>query len=194
MTFTNMLPEIQAMAANMCKGWGNKFEVNELVNEAWMRSSTKEIIDAPLIMRAAYCDMLDYIRNNVGREHYYVKGEKKKSPHRFKLVSNYDSDHDDCRSSSEYKNPYSIFDGEKYEEGYASIDNKELISVLLSNVSTKKATAIVHYYLEDKNLVETGTLMKRSNCTISTMLKQARTELVEAAANIGIDSGDIIGR
>lgn len=190
MNFIEMLPQIRYVAAKMCKKWGNIFAVDELVNEAWIKSIDKNHIDAPLIIKTAKCDMVDYIRMSIGRNNYISKktGNVTSRP---KHVTNYDSYWQD-NSTIENTRGNSIFDGEFTDPGFDEIDNKELIDIILSKVTYRKAVAMVNYYLEEHNLVTSGEIMGISNSHFCNILKSGRAEFLKAVGEMELNPSDIL--
>lgn len=186
MTFVGMIGKIQAMAYGIAKQWGDKFAVNELVNEAWIGSLRSSHTDAPLIMRAAQCDMMDYIRTHTGRKSRYEglydkrynRMVKKMTP---QLITNVDARHDD---KYEHRNWNSFFDSEFFngaacDKNLKKLENNELIELLLSTTTTVNATAMIHYYLEEKSLIETGEAMGKSSTHVCNILKKGRKRCKE---------------
>jgi len=185
MNFVDMLPKIQAMASNMCKKYDGKFAVDELVNEAWLGSLRNEHKDAPLIMRAAQLDILDYIRSHLGRKEN--KGlYDKRCKHAVKRgVPNFITNVDD--NNNEYTHGYSWLDGRYVDRSFIDIDNRELIQLLLKKTTAQTAESMIHYYLNDNSLVEAGKKMHLSDSTICTILRRGREELKAKAEDIGLD-------
>ncbi len=191
MTFVGMIGKIQAMACGIAKQWGDKFAVNELVNEAWVESLRNSHTDPPLIMRAAQCDMMDYIRTHVGRKYYVRNGKKVGGIFKPKYMTNLDTDSD---NKYEHMRGNSFFDRRGYsylDKNLKKLENKELIELLLSTTTTRNATAMVHYYLEEHNMKEAAALMGIKECTMSSVLKKGRKRCKEVVDILELSFAEI---
>ena len=50
--FEELMIELKSLAIRISKNWGNKFEIDELINEAWILNNHKnEKIDKPLVIK-----------------------------------------------------------------------------------------------------------------------------------------------
>jgi len=154
-TFIGMLDSIRSMAYGLTKKWGHRFSVDELVNEAWIRSLRHDFYDAPLIMRRAKLNMIDYVREQIGRNYFYRHGEKiariKPIP---KHITNIDSDEN---------NVSSVLDGKYEDKNLLRLENCEILMKLILNKSSQKnLDAIMLYYFEEKTFKEISIMRKRS--------------------------------
>lgn len=187
-TFVEMIKNIQGLAHNICQYWGHRFDVDELVNEAWMRSKDRDHTDPPLIMRAAKMDMIDYIRKVVGRKSYYLKGKKIPATKRINFITNCDS-----FKEEEGNNGHSILEKVYHDKSFDEVDNKELISVILSKLFSRQAEIIVNYYLEERNLTESSEMIGVGQSRGSTFLKQSRKECLDILKQLDLDQQSVIG-
>jgi len=62
------MDEIRIVAASLVNKWNHIFEIDELINEAWMRLGDEEFETLNRLKTAVHCDMIDYIRSIVGRK------------------------------------------------------------------------------------------------------------------------------
>ena len=187
-TFVDILPKIQAMAHNLCKKWGDKFQTDELVNEAWMRGRKTGFTDAPLIMRRAKFDIQDYIRHVIGREVFMVNGEKRERVHKIpRMITNIDSYKDSADDHTGHGT--GLLDGEYVDHGLERLENDEIITKLvLSEPDEKKIEVVRLYYLEEMMLKEIGEKLGHGEPHICNTLKKGlsicrekakRMELIE---------------
>lgn len=162
-TFIEILDSIQAMAYGLTRQWGNRFSVDELVNEAWIRSLRQNFYDAPLIMRRAKLNMIDYAREQIGRNYFYRYGEKitrvKLIP---KHITNVDSD--ECNSGS-------VLDGKYEDKNLLRLENCEILTQLIFNESNQKyLDSIMLYYFEEKTFKEIAVIRNRSTYYIHNLV------------------------
>lgn len=186
MTFMGMIGSIQAMAYGVAKQWGNRFAVDELVNEAWIKSLRNCHTDPPLIMRAAKLDMIDYIRTHVGRKYNTRNGKKVGGIFKPKYHTNL---MDGGRDGWAHPNTY--FDGEYYDKNFKNLENDELIESLLSATTTKRATAMIYFYIKGNSLVETGLLLGKSDTNICNLLTKGRADCKEKLVCMKLEYAEI---
>ncbi len=186
MTFVGMIGSIRAMAIGLAKQYGEIFAADELVNEAWMESLRNCHTDPPLIMRAAKMDMLDYIRTHIGRKYYFRNGKRIGGIWKPQYITNIDAGRDEEMAHSN-----SYFDGEQCDDNLKNLENDELIDVLLSATTTRRATALIYYYLGDNNLVETGAILGKSECHICSMIKQGKKDCRKALEHMELIHAEI---
>lgn len=159
MTFVDMIDKIQAMACNMCKKWDHRFAVDELVNEAWIGSLSSETEDAPLIMMRAKFDMIDYIRSHVGRTN-----KVKPIP---KFLTNYDSPAD----NQDYGRRNSFFDGEYEDKNLLSLENEELLGMILKSPTGRQLSIMKLYYFEAMTMNDVGEELGIGESSVSNRIK-----------------------
>ena len=164
--FEESIPELRQIAYRVASKWGKMFSLDEIVNEAWLSSGCKkdELIDKPLLLRTAHLDMIDYIREKVGR-----KSLKKKKP---KYITNLDTH---MGTDGEYpaNNFLDLLLGRE-DKGYKNLEDKDLINHILSEPTIKQAQVLRKYFLEGKTLGEVGReLGDIKECTVSTHKKKA---------------------
>jgi len=149
--FEELIPEITRMAKNMTRLWDNKFETNELVNEAWIRRRKLNSIDIPLVLRRARFDMIDYIRKEVGRSD------------RPKYLTN-------IYNGKENENNF--FDVKYIDKNLSGLENEELINFLLNDISDREETVIRKFFLDGKRLKEIGNEIERLDCPNKSFRKE----------------------
>jgi len=167
--FEEVLPAITAVASHLSYVWQRKFEVDELVNEAWIRGSDVKQADAPLLVSRAKLDMIDYIRHQLGRVGTYLyKGQvKHKKPHPV-YITNLDSE-----AQEEFNHPNSFFDGEKTDKNLEHLENEELLmKLLLHEPSPEQLASIFYHYFEEMTLREVGGILNRSESNICQLVKK----------------------
>lgn len=187
MTFMNMLNQIKLMASTMSKYWNDKFSADELVNEAWISSLRHNFTDAPLIMRRAKLDMMDYIRRQVGREYFYNKNGKvaRKTPVP-KHFTNQDGGCDKYgdEPSGHHRNN-SIFDGRYMDNNLLRLENNELLAkLILSEPTEQQLDAITLYYFNNKSLKEIGVMRGKSESRICAVIKDGIKRCTEKAVKM----------
>ena len=169
--FVDMINEIQSIAKKMSYNWSGYFVTDELVNEAWIRSLRSTNLSAPaLIIKRAKYDMVDYIREKMGREYIYVDGKKvKKRGIEIFKQKHYTGFH---RDDGELTHFDSIFDRPVEDKNFLSLENKELIDILLEELTEKQLRSISLYYFEEKTYKETSEVMNNKECSSFKLVKK----------------------
>ncbi len=163
--FENLVPEITNIAKGLSSFWNNKFEVNELVNEAWIKRKRLKSTDIPLILRRAKFDMIDYIRCQEGRlQSIDENGKKRYKPKHITNIVFIDDNNEEQKAF--------IFDRPVEDKSFLSLENKELIDILLEETTDREETVIRKYFLEEKSLKEVGKEMSRLRCRMGSSLKR----------------------
>lgn len=181
MIFIDMIKPIQAMACGIAKHWNYKFDVDELVNEAWIRSLRYDFSDVPLIMRRAKMDMIDYIRKQMGRRKYNLK-----------FITNADEVlciADNERHGDHYLSGRSIFDVPHEDKNLLGMEQKELIKLLLTNPTPQQLAIMFHYYFDEMTLKETARLIGKSEPRISCVVRDGLERCREGAQKLEL--GDV---
>lgn len=191
--FIDVIDAIESAAKKMSFQWGGYFAPNELVNEAWIKSLKSNLFTPALIVRRAKFDMIEYIREQMGREYAYVDGRKvkrvKKRGIEIFKQKHYTGFH--SREDGTFTHYDSIFDKPVIDKGLFRLENNELIRLLLSATATSSATAMIHYYLWDKNLIGTGVAMAKSGSHVCTLLKRGRTRCNEVVKELELHFAEI---
>lgn len=179
--FIDVIVAIESTAKKMSFQWGGYFAPNELVNEAWIKSLKSNLFAPALIVRRAKFDMIEYIREQMGREYAYVDGKKvkrvKKRGIEIFKQKHYTGFH--SREDGTFTHYDSIFDKPVIDKNLLKLENKELIDLLLSTTTTRNAIAMVHYYLEDHNMKSAAAMMGITEGTMSFVLKKGRKRCKE---------------
>jgi len=190
-TFIDMLSKIQEMAYGLCKKWRFRFSVNELVNEAWIKSLEENHTSAPLIMMAAKLDMIDYIRTQVGRENVDKSQDKKckyyRKKGRIKFFTNCELKDDENIHAD------NILDVSYIDKNFMVMENNEIIEKLLSlyTPSQKHTNAMTYYYLHSKSLVQTGEMIGLRDTTVCNLLKKSIIECKTAIKCMDLEYAEI---
>lgn len=176
--FKNSIPEIRKIALRVNSNFGHKFEIDELVNESWIRGEFGDReIDIPILLREAYFRMIDYTRFVTGRKYRYDKDGVKKEIKlkRPKYLTNLDTDNDE-REPGNNLDSFLDMKCSVMDEGCEAVDNKDLMDYIISESepTTKQAQVLRKHFLEGKTLGEVGKeLGGIKECTVSTHKKRA---------------------
>jgi RNA polymerase sigma factor (sigma-70 family) len=184
MTFVDKIKDIQAMACNITKLWGGRFSVDELVNEAWIRNLRYNFSDAPLIMRRAYMDMIDYIRQQVGRNKFISHG---KCRTRVKPIPKHITGMEFVTNGRGKECHSTLFDIPYKDKNLLRLENNEiLLKLLLSQPTTRQLQVMIAYFFEEKYLREIAKLLGRSECNLSKLIKKGIERCRSAPCLTGI--------
>jgi len=169
-SFKEALPQLRALANKIVERWGDEFEVDELVNEAWILSEHKdEAIDLPLLLRTVHLDMIDYVRKRIGR-----KQLKAKRPKYITNTTDSDSQRDNPENGHQNDFLSSYFSiADNWNEEF---ENRDLIEFLLSVTPPKQTEVLRKYFLEQKSLIEVGKELGLADSSICN-LKKAGLEI-----------------
>lgn len=163
--FEKLIPEITKIAKRMSSFWNNKFETNELISEAWIKGRNLNFTNTPVILRRAKFDMIGYIREQTGRIKLCdKKGHKSKYKVKYKpkYITNIGYEEDS----------YGVLDGNYIDTNLLGLENKELINILLEEISETEKIVIEKYFLEEKSLKEIGRAMNRIRCSRGKHIKR----------------------
>lgn len=164
--FTQLLPELREIAKNLCKFYRNQFVIDELINEAWIRSDFKEEkADIALILRSAKLDMIDYIRCCVGRDFYFIKGERIKNNKRRQLyLTNIDWEnniHSNFLLEQEYQ-----------DRALRNLEDKEIALRFLNSIeSEKQKEATILFFFGEYTYKEVGEMLKKHESSVFKLVK-----------------------
>jgi RNA polymerase sigma factor (sigma-70 family) len=192
--FIEYLPHIRHAADKVAKKFGNVFVVDELVNEAWIRGRNANRPNQSQFVSRAIWDMKDYVRSLFGRN---VEGSDKRCKRlnaRANILTlngrpSFFTNADGAYDNGKVRN--SLFDIPVYNKDLLRLENKELVKILLDQTSTQNLEAMVSYYLEGNDLVETGKAIGRNQSTVSTYLKRGRQRCLEVVKEMGLEYVDI---
>jgi len=161
-SFIDMLTEISVIANGMSLNWDKLFATDELVNEAWIRSlKTNDYIPSYILRRARF-NMIEYIREMMGREYLYVDGKKikkKKKNMKPKHITGFQSDQEDTHDNG-------FFDRPVEDRGLLSLENKEILQLILAEPTKKQLDAILMYYFSPHDMKTTGKILGCAECTV----------------------------
>jgi RNA polymerase sigma factor (sigma-70 family) len=160
-TFLDEYDRILMVEKEIAKNYRNKFEPEELLNEAWIRIKDDSSKPISLLLKSIKCDTLDYIRKQIGRIH----NGSKKNPHSVKPHPQYITNMD-----SKYSNIF--FDIPKEDTNLNHLENKEYVQYILSHLKNKKQIKMIKkYYLEEKKLKEIGALFHMGDANVCSIIK-----------------------
>ena len=173
--FKDAIKELREVASKISDIWGQLFEIDELVNEAWIRCPFKdEGVDIALLLRTAKLDMLDYIRSQLGRKKYYRNGEVKNGTNKRPfLITNlqYLNDNEKIKENPHYT---TVLDKGEKDKDLDRIEKKEELLKFLMHVPSKKhRNALMLYYLEEKPLAEVAGIVGKAESTALAWIKKA---------------------
>jgi len=163
--FEDMIEEIQVIAKIIITRFGDQFDVNELVNEAWLKGRNYSFLTENNIRKRAKWDMLDYIRKQEGRDDpYFYKGKKVERKPKIKLLTN--------AEIQEKERIINLFDKPVKDENLLKLENEELLVKLLATTNPKETKAMFHYYKKGELMKEIGEAMNLNESRISILIKK----------------------
>ncbi|MFW6009351.1 MAG: sigma-70 family RNA polymerase sigma factor [archaeon] len=144
------------------KRFNDRYEVDELVNEVWLKGDIHKV-DIYNVKTRAYWDMIDYIRR--------IEGRKGTFREKTLLLTN--------RTSVDDKENYfdKIIDSRL--NCIQTFLNKEQVKKFISILPEKKKNIIKKYYLRGMNLKDIGKIYNVKGSTISKIKKQSIEEIRE---------------
>jgi len=151
--FADITIQAKSLTARFCP---RIFEVDELINEAWIRGFNSNRPNKAQFLKRSYWDMQDYIREKMGRS---VKK-------RDKLVANSVFEKDGKITN--------LFEIAACEEEFNRIDNRELLELLLKEISYLKLETIKYYFMEEKTLNEISKIYGVADNAICNRIREAK--------------------
>jgi DNA-directed RNA polymerase specialized sigma24 family protein len=186
--FIKHLSQIKYVANKVADKFGGYIVVDELVNEAWLRGINSDRRSKYQFIQRAAWDMKDYVRSLFGRTEYSYKGKIVPTKKRPSFITNCEPVTDDDNNEITHGRGHSIFDGKIFDKNLFNLENKELIVILMDRTTTQSAEALVDYYLNEHELIETGKYMHRSPPTISQYLKKGRADCLLAVKEMDLEN------
>jgi RNA polymerase sigma factor (sigma-70 family) len=168
------------------KYFPDKYEVDELVNEVWLKGKIQKLDDVRFVAKRAYFDMIDYIRSIDGR--HVMRGGEYKKP-----VKGFTNQHDMYKFSKFPDNEQDFFDTLP-SKGRTDIEvmiDKEQVEYILSCLPKREVEVLRTYYFGEKNLRETGEELGITECRVSAIRKSA-LQLTAIAAKLCREYPDIL--
>ena len=144
----------------------SKFEIDELVNEVWLRGSIHNLKSIKYVSARAYFDMIDYARTQNGR-----KGTDK---YEFNQFTNL---HDICSNNSDTLEQDYFHMVESKNNHVEDIDNEEQIRFLLSKIPSRNRELLLMYYFNGMALKEIAKEMNLSEARVCTLKKESVDEM-----------------
>jgi len=151
----------------------NKYEIDELVNEVWLKGSIQKLSNPKYIATRAYWDMIDYIRSIEGGQFMRIKSKNPRPKHLtnfhgYEMGVNPDDDDNDLfqRIPSSYG-----------QEGMKRIDDEDEVNNLLKTVTHKRRLLLEQYFLKEMTLVEIGEITGNSDSCVCTKKTEAITAI-----------------
>lgn len=154
------------------KKFPNKYEIDELVNEVWVKGSIQKVNNIKYIAARAYWDMLDYIRVGMGRKICKNKVEKDRP----KFITNM---HDHGFYSNDLIDDF-FADKEDYRNNDINfVDYKDELDYILTSLPEQEREILSMYYLEELTLKEMGEKLNLLSPKISTWKKQIEQKVIK---------------
>jgi len=146
---------------------GHSFEIDELINEAWLQGDFKKQNTKKLALVAAKMDMIDYAIRISGTKKRYKDGKLVKNE-RPKFLTNQDAK-DGKFSQGSGK---SIFDRPYSEKNFDNIDDKDFLQHLMRALDSRERLAMSTYFFEGKSMKEVSTIIGLTYCRTSTFFRE----------------------
>jgi len=158
----NEVVEVAKQVSRLCD---NRFEPEELVNEAWIRFEEHENKDIPLFNHSIKCDMIDYVRTQIGR---------KTKRYKVNFITNIEFTDEE----SPDRHQCSILEGSYINHNLDRLENKEYANYLTDLILDLDTRFIMkEYFLKGKKLREVGALINRSESKVSCIIKDCINKL-----------------
>jgi len=169
-TFEDAYDKIAIAARIIAKKGNGLFEVNELINEAWIGCGRDKFTSISQAVNASKCDMFDYIRSVVGRKMtgHYKSGKPKKDIKKmagFAFTNTIDSDTEDKN------NPY---EQQSIDKRFKQVEDQDFIDNIFkkSDVKEKERDIIKKRFMHDKFPAQIKTEMGLKTITINYYLRK----------------------
>lgn len=183
--FEELETDIAIIAHMLCKQYCYRFDVHELINEAWVSGKYLNMRTKGLARQRAKWDMMDYIRNQVGRD-IYKNYKRVVKP---KFITNFTQREyiPNCLTD-DYVFREDIFDKISSRECCIEIiDNKDLLKHFFSFLNQKDIEVISYYYMNElvmREISEKIGIGKSSVCVrLKKAIKKCRDVADELVAN-----------
>ncbi len=189
--FEDEILKLRIIARKIVEKWDNEFAVDELVNEAWIKSDFKDKeVDIPLLLRSAHCDMIDYVRLKKGRKYSYIGGKKEELKKRPSFITNFDVSSDGKHGlyrSSDYFNSLFEIASPRNDDDVKGVDDRDLVEYVLNAPTKRQAKALRRYFLEGKTLKEVAETLGNKECTTSQIVKRGLARCRKKLEKIGME-------
>ncbi len=181
--FMDAIETIRQVAVKLHRVSNGEFEIDELVSEAWLKSSKKGHEDKPLTVKRAKLDMIDYIRSTIGRKEYESVLSSNRRYRTSRMITNWSVDW----GAKEDKYSVAYFKWDRYAEATYDIDNKELIDKLLQGLKEKERAILTGVHLYGKTLKEAGEGIGIKPPYAYQLIKESREKCLRKAVKMGLD-------
>jgi RNA polymerase sigma factor (sigma-70 family) len=186
--FIEYLPQIRKSASILAGKFGGTFAIDELINEAWIRGMHSNRPNKTQLISRATWDMKDYVRSLFGRN---AEGSNKRCKRlnaranfltlngRPSFLTNADGAYDNGKVRN------SVFDKGVVDKNLLSLENKELVKLILRTPSKSQLNTMHLYYFEGLTMKETGEKLGITESSVSNSIKSGigscrrRVELVD---------------
>ena len=178
-TYEKAYPILRSIALGFVRknGW---YEVNELVNEVWLKGKVQRSGSPKHLVQVAYCDMMDYMRTQDGRRW----GDRRSKLRKAKSLDSVNLEFNDGES-------YGAFLG-KEDENFDLTDNKEQLKVLMAPLSRAQKLAVIMYYAHNFKNKEIGHVAGLDASRITQLRKEALILMRDRAHELDIRYGRIL--
>ncbi|MCD6436260.1 MAG: sigma-70 family RNA polymerase sigma factor [Clostridiales bacterium] len=142
----------------------NKYELDELVNEVWVKGSIHKLDNIKYVASRAHWDMIDYLRKVEGRK--ITKNGKQVNSLSFRTNMH------DIKPWSEHSND--MFEYISSREDFTKlIDNNDEIEHLFRCLNKKEIKLLTEFFINEKSLIEVGEIFGVTGPRISNAKKKA---------------------
>lgn len=184
-SFEQLEKILYKQAHRVKKFFPNRYEVDELVNEVWVKGNIQKLDNIKYVATRAYYDMIDYLREVEGRQFmrkgvFYNRPKYVTNMHNIKRKFDPDAEHD-------------FFDdvaSERRTDIETMID-KEQAEYILSCLPEREAEILRVYYFGEKNLKEVGKELGITEGSVCKIRKRA-LQLTAIAARLFKEYPDIL--
>lgn len=180
--FEQVEKHLYKQAHKIRKIFQNRYELDELVNEVWVRGKIQKLNDIRFVAKRAYFDMVDYVRSIEGR--HTMRGENYRAPKKGFIKKSLTNQHDRFKMS--YPDMEQDFFNSLPYEGRTDTEvmiDKEQAEYILSCLPKREAEVLRKYYFEEKNLKEIGKELGVAEVTVSSTRRRA-LQLTAIAARL----------
>jgi RNA polymerase sigma factor (sigma-70 family) len=192
--FEQVEKHLYKQAHRIRKKFPNKYELNELVNEVWLKGGIQKVDDIRFVASRAYHDMIDYIRSIEGR--HVMRGKNYKEPKKGFIKKSLTNQHDIYTRKAFHNGDHfshDFFSDQAYERRTdmdAMID-KEQVEYILSCLPKREVEVLRTYYFGEKDLKETGKELGITEGSVCNIRKRA-LQLTAIAARLFKEYPDIL--
>ena len=158
LTYEQLAPHLYKWAGHFARKSLGRFQADELVAEVWLMGKAQKLKSIKFASTRAKHDMIDYIRQQVGRKNQTCK------KYEFRLKTQSLQTHLD----DEYELQETI--PSKSDPGFEHIDTKDLFKKLCMGLCRQEALILKLRFLDDMKMIEIGKALDLSESRVSQLL------------------------